>query len=193
MGGSQSFGKVLALVFGVILVALGLAVIIGELLVIPAYTITSISAVVGGSASFPIQGNSSAFILIAFRPVNISIMTINAYFRVAVAPMSLLPPVNATYPSLILTHWVNVSELHNVSFTGNYTSISIELKPGQALIIWPYRVFQPYAFLSYDFKQLPEKQHVAFNPLNLLFLIPVLIVGIALMIGGVFLIMWSRK
>ena len=190
---SRSLNKVLAMVFGIILIALGLAIIISGLLVIPAYTVTRVSTVAGGGASLPIQSNSSAFVLMVFEPMKASITTINAYFKVAVVPASSLPPMNVTYPSLIITNWANISELHNVSFTGNYTNTGIELEPGQVLLVWPYQVFQPYAFLSYDLKQLPEKPRVAFNPLNLLFLIPLLIVGIALMIGGVILVRWSRR
>ena len=192
MSGGQSPGKVLALVFGIILIALGLAIIIGVLLVVPAYTATGV-VIAGVNASLPIQGNSRAFVVVAFEPMRVSITTVNAYFKMAVVPTSSLPPMNATYPSSIFTQWVNVSELHNVDFTGNYTNISLELRPGQALLVWPYRVFPPYAFLSYGLRQLPERQHVAFNLLDLLFLIPILIVGVALIIGGIILIRWSRK
>ncbi|BDR91531.1 hypothetical protein [Vulcanisaeta souniana] len=194
MSHSRPLSKVLALVFGVILMAIGVAVILGMLFLIPMYMIVKPVAILGGSSSFTITNNSVVLTITVSAPTRITLTAINAYFKIAIVPVSSLLPFNDTYQSSFFTHWVNLSMVHGVNFTGNYTSITTELRPGYVLLVWPYQVNSTYALLSCDYRQsLTYSQQTAGNPAVLLLLIPPLLICTALLFGGIVLIRWSRK
>ena len=192
MDDSKPLGKVVGYVAGVILIAIGIAVLLSGLLSMAAYITTATSMTVGGA--LPVVDNSTVFVIITVVPTKITINPTYTKFKIAVVPVSSLPPLSnnkfyASSPQLFV-YQLNVSNIRYVNFTGDYTNITMTLEPGSALLIWPYRVVVPY--LSYDYEISSRKQSTL-NLTSLFPLTPLLIIDVALLYGGVVFIRWSRK
>ncbi|MEL9990243.1 MAG: hypothetical protein QXP98_02185 [Thermoproteus sp.] len=164
--------RILAIVFGSILMVLGALVVVSAA-VFPAVK-TSVVMKVGGAA---IVKNSSVLAIQTKMPARISISAVNAYFKVAMSPTT--QNINGTMAARLM----NLSEVPQAAFAGNYTTYTADLGPGYQLLIWPYKIVSANASLSYEM-QITSQQEASPGAL-LAYLL--LAVGVLLIAGGALL------
>ncbi len=90
---------------------------------------------------------------------------------------------------------LNYSEVNSTFFKGNYMAYRTALKPGQVLLVWPYNITGGGSpSISIKIMQQTSPQGTEFNYASLLFMIPFIALGGAVMIwGGVVLFRWGGR
>ena len=191
MVNSQSFGKVLAFIFGVALIAVGLFLL--AVFAMDIYVSTVLACHLSGGSSVPVVGNSSVFVIMPSLLANITVSSSNAYFRVAVVVFTRVVNVTSiTCPPSVRTWWVNLTEVRGVNFTGNYTRVTVTVWPYYVLLVWPYKA-SPHASLHYSFRETPFSRPNVTQSMIIMFWVERLTMIAVPLVGGALLIWWSRR
>lgn len=198
------FTEVLAQVVGIIIIVVGAIIILGGIGTSLLYLSTSsvsTGAVVGYNMTM--LGSKILGVSPSFMPGSsggAAVVIINAshsLFKIA-NQSAILPAARTRLESLspggILL--LNYSEVNSTFFKGNYMAYRTALKPGQVLLVWPYNITGGGSpSISIKIMQQTSPQGTEFNYASLLFMIPFIALGGAVMIwgGGVVLFRWGGR
>lgn len=200
---NTGFTKVLAQVVGVIIIIIGISIIswIGFALPLSLFSLSPTARIgqhvmVFGSGSEILAVFPSSMMPYNGGTATVIINASNTLLKIA-NQSAILPALRTQVMEQLSAgeQWLNSSEVNATYFKGNYTAYRAVLKPGQVLLVWPYRItgVLPSIYMETTITQETKPQGVEFNYASLLLIIPLIAVGAAMIWGGIVLFRWGRR